>query len=398
MQIKIAHITTVGMSLRYLLLGQLRALEADGYHITAISSPDIDANSVIEAGIRHLPIPISRRLTPLADLVSLWRLYRHMRREHFTIVHTHTPKPGLLGQVAARLAGVPIVINTVHGYYFHERTSPWVRRFYITLEKIAARCSDLIFFVNQEDLATARREKIASAAKLQLLGPGGIGINLKRFDRSQISAATLTAKRAELGIDDHDLVVGFVGRLVKEKGILELLRSMQAIVKHLPNVRLLVIGPVDQEKSDALTSAVARDYGLQDVCIFTGARQNMPELYALMDVFTLPSHREGFPVAPMEASAMGVPCIVTDVRGCRDVVEHGRTGLIVPLDDISGLTQAIKTLLTDQQLAAQMGTAGRTKAIAQFDEQIVFHNVATAYKRLLQRKGLPTHRRPVVGG
>src|SRR5690606_10516281 len=130
----------------------------------------------------------------------------------------------------------------------------------------------------------------------------------------------------ELGIQPGEPVVGFVGRLVEQKGILELLDAMRQVRAKIPNVRLLIVGPLDSEKKDALTVDVAKRYGLEDACVFTGMRQDMPELYALMDVFVLPSHREGFPRSPMEASAMSVPSVVTDIRGCRETVLEGETG------------------------------------------------------------------------
>ena len=138
---KIAHVTTVDSSLRSLLLNQLVSLKAAGYDITGISAPGADVGPLEAASIRHFSVPMTRHLTPLTDLFSLCQLYWVMRNQRFTIVHTHTPKAGLLGQLAARLAGVPVIVNTVHGFYFHEHMRPAARRFYITLEKIAARCS-----------------------------------------------------------------------------------------------------------------------------------------------------------------------------------------------------------------------------------------------------------------
>ena len=145
---KIAHVTTVGISLYGLLLNQLRSLREEGYEIVAISSPSPFGLSIEAAGVRHIPVPISRNITPVADLISLWRLWRVMRRERFAVVHTHTPKAGLLGQLAARLAGVPLVINTVHGFYLYSGMHPVARRIYLLLERLAATCSDRILSQN----------------------------------------------------------------------------------------------------------------------------------------------------------------------------------------------------------------------------------------------------------
>lgn len=382
--LKVVHITTIDLSLHLLLLNQLQSLQNEGYAVAGISTPGPDVSVVEAAGIRHIPVPMTRRFSPLPDLVSLWRLYRVIRREQFGIVHTHNPKPGLLGQVAAKLAGTPVIVNTVHGFYFHEGMKPFWRRFYIAIEKIAARCSDVILSQSQEDMTTAVATHICPPEKIKYLGNG---IDIHRFNRARLAPEMIAKTRSELGVPPDVSVVGFVGRLVAEKGILDLLQAAQHVVAQLPQTRLLIIGPLDSEKADALTPAVAAEYGLDEVCIFTGMRQDMPELYAQMDVFVLPSHREGFPRSPMEASAMSVPCVVTDIRGCREAVTHGRNGLLVPLGDASALATAICKLLADKNKAQQMGQNGRRLAEEQFDEQLVFAKVKAEYSRLLQEKG-----------
>lgn len=381
---KVAHITTVDLSLRFLLLNQLQSLQAAGYQVVGISAPGPDVPVLEASGIRHIPVPMTRRFSPLPDLFSLWRLYRVLRRERFTIVHTHNPKPGLLGQVAAWLAGTPIIVNTVHGFYFHDGMKPFWRQFYITVEKIAARCSDVILSQNSEDIATAVTTHICPPEKIKYLGNG---IDIARFDRDCLPPETIARTRAALDIPLDAPVVGFVGRLVAEKGILELLAAVRQVIAQQPQTRLLIIGPLDSEKADALTPAIVTEYGLADACIFTGMRQDMPELYALMDVFVLPSHREGFPRSPMEASAMGVPCVVTDIRGCREAVVHGRNGYLTPLGDGDALAAAILELLTNKEKARQMGQNGRQMAEELFDEQLVFARVKAEYARLLQEKG-----------
>ena len=377
--IKVAHITTIDMSLRLLLLNQLRSIQAAGYEVVGISSPGPHVSAIEAAGIRHIPVPMTRNFTPAADLKSLVLLTRLIRRERFDIVHTHNPKPGLLGQLAARIAGVPIVVNTLHGFYFHDGMSPLWRRFYVITEKIAAMCSDVILSQNPEDIATALAEGIAPRDKLRRLGNG---IDLAAFNPNTIDRARLDSKRKQLGIHPSHPVIGFVGRLVAEKGIHELLRAAKTVLEVVPEAKFLLIGPSDDEKADALTPAIAAEYGVSEACVFTGMRSDMPDLYTMMDVFVLPSHREGFPRAPMEASAMGVPSIVTDIRGCRETVQHGRSGWLVPLGDVRQLANAVSLLLMNQQLAAYMGGQAREIALARFDEQAVFDRVKDEYARL----------------
>lgn len=381
--IKIAHITTIDLSLRYLLLNQLQSLQTAGYRVAGISTPGPDVPFLTAAGIRHLSVPMTRTFSPLADLKALAQLVRIMQQERFTIVHTHTPKPGLLGQVAARLAGVPIVVNTLHGFYFHAGMRPALRAFYILLEKIAAHCSDVILSQNSEDIQTAIAEGICPPDRIKFLGNG---IDIGRFDRQCIAPETLAKLRAELNLAADRPIVGFVGRLVAEKGILELLAAAQQVHQVRPDVQFLVVGPLDQAKADALTPSIAADYGLADAFTFTGIRQDMPELYALMDLFVLPSHREGFPRAPMEASAMQTPCIVTDIRGCREAVEQERNGLLVPLGQVDALAQAMLALIQNPRRAQALGRAGRVLAETNFDEQLVFAKVKNEYSRLLAEK------------
>lgn len=389
---KIAHITTIAFSLEHLLLNQLRSIQQAGYEVVGISAPGPEAQVVERAGLRHLSVPMTRNFTPCADLKALKQLAQVMRRERFTIVHTHTPKPGLLGQLAARMAGVPIVVNTLHGFYFHDGMPPFWRNFYIWSEKVAARCSDIILSQNQEDVQTAIKLGIAPPEKIK---PLGNGIDVRRFDRTRIAPATLDRLRCELQLRADQPVVGFVGRLVAEKGILELMQAAQIVLQQAPGAQFLVIGPIDHEKPDALTPAIAQEYGVAHAFTFTGLRHDMPELYALMDLFVLPSHREGFPRSPMEAAAMGVPSVVTDIRGCREAVEQDQNGLLVPLYDIPTLAKAILALIKAPVLALQMGRVGRQMALSRFDETLIFDRVKTEYTRLLSEKGL-TQRVPAT--
>jgi glycosyltransferase involved in cell wall biosynthesis len=378
---RVAHVTTVDLSLRYLLLNQLQRIQAEGYEVVGISADGPDVPVVEAAGIPHFAVPMTRRITPIADLRCLWDLVRIMRREQFDVVHTHTPKAGLLGQLAARIAGVPTVANTLHGFYFHDDTKPWLRRFYIWMERVAANCSDTILSQNREDMATAVAEHIAKPEQLKWLGNG---IDVARFDRRRLMDSSLEDLRREIGIDAGAPVIGFVGRLVEEKGILDLLQAATTVIEAIPNAQLLIVGPYDEEKPDALRPDVAERYGVAANCRFVGMRNDMPELYALMDVLVLPSYREGFPRAPMEASAMGVPAMATDIRGCREAVVHGENGLLFPVGDADALAQSLIELLQDDERRARMGEAGRRIAEDRFDEQKVFDRVLSEYERLLQ--------------
>ncbi len=379
---KVAHLTTVDLSLRFLVLAQLRSIEELGGDSIGISAPGPWVDEIATEGIRHLPLPSSTRgVAPLDDLRAAWQLWKHLRRERPDILHTHNPKPGLYGRILGRLAGVPIVVNTVHGLYAAP-DDPWMKRAIVyTLEAIAARFSDAELAQSSEDLDLMRRLRIASPERSSHLGNG---VDLQRFDPSNPSRRTREDVRAELGLHENEIVVGVVGRLVEEKGYPELFEAVSELDERY---RLVVVGPDDPAKPDALPADViarAEEHGV----LFLGMRSDVDDLYQAMDMFVLPSHREGFPRAAMEASAMGIPVIATDIRGCREVVEDGTNGLLVPVRSPDSLRAAIRKLGDDDGLRRAMATRSRSRAVEHFDEQRVVRRVLEAYRRVAERKGL----------
>jgi glycosyltransferase involved in cell wall biosynthesis len=381
----VIHVATADMGLRFLLLNQLQALQAAGYRVHGISADGPYRHEVQVAGVPVSTVPLTRALTPLADLRALAELVRIFRRLRPTIVHTHNPKPGLLGQLAARIAGVPLVVNTIHGFYFHPGSSPRQRRFYVLMERIAARCSDAILSQNREDLATAVAERICRPEAISYLGNG---IDVERFDRRALDPAQQQRLRAELGIPPEAMVVGAVGRLVAEKGYHELFAAVRELAPAWPQLHLLVVGPEEPGKADRLGPQVLAGYGLAGRVQLAGLRLDMPELYGLMDVLAHPSHREGFPRAPMEAAAMGLPVVASDIRGCRETVVHGQTGLLVPVKDAVALRTGLDLLLRQPALGRAYGTLGRRLAEREFDERLVFRRVLATYARLGREHGL----------
>lgn len=385
--VKIAQVASDDLALRYLLLGQLRDLvESDEYEVVAISTDGPEIPFLQSVGVRHIPVPMTRRpVTPFSDLVSLFRLIRVMHRERFTVVHTHTTKAGFLGRWAALLTRVPVIVHTNHGFVFHERSGSFWRRWFIALEKLAAASCDLILCVSAEDVATAERLRIGRG-KVELLGQGGIGVDCQVFNPPTFSPEMRAGKRAELGLAPDAPVVGFVGRLTIEKGVLELFVASKLVHKEMSEVRFLVIGVVDAARSDAVGLDVAIEFGVDAFTSFLGLRQDMPELYSVMDVFVLPSYREGLPRVLMEASAMALPSVGTDVRGSREVIEDGVTGLLVPPKDPVALAAAILDLLRDRERATKMSQAARERALQSFDERPVFERIRGEYRRLIQDK------------
>ena len=353
--LKVAHITTVDLSLRYLLLNQLRAIEKAGFDVSGISAPGPDVPFLVKAGLRHIAAPLSRSLTPLKDLVALTLLVRILRREKFDIVHTHTPKAGLLGQYAALLARTPIRVHTIHGLYFPGHMTPKTRWKYVLLERITMLPSMRNFSQNVEDVTTAIEAGISRADKIELIGNG---IDLTTFAAENVGAQRRSEIRRSLGLNDEHKVVGMVARLVVEKGYLEMFEAVKAIKHKAPLARFVFIGEVADFKSDALSPERLTELGIADVAQFLGHRSDVRDLYGVMDVFAHPSHREGFPRAPMEAAAMGLPVVATDIRGCRQTVEDGVNGYLVPLREAEALAERLLELLADAGLRRRFGGGG----------------------------------------
>ena len=372
---KVAHLTTVDSSLRYLLLAQLSAALEAGHEVIGISAPGPDVEYLEKVGIRHVPLPSSTRSMNLkADAKAAARLWRILRSERPDVLHTHNPKPGLYGRVLGRMAGVPMVVNTVHGLYATER-DPWLKRTFVyAAEVIAAWFSNAELIQNPEDLALLGRLPLYPRSRAALLGNG---VDVRRFDPDRFADEERAAVRSSLGLPSDSVVVGCVGRLVREKGFLELFAAAQLTKA---NVTLLVVGPEDPQKGDALpTRAIeeARQAGV----VFAGHREDIDRIYLAMDIFVLASHREGFPRAAMEAAAMGLPVVATDIRGCRQVVASGETGLLVPPGNAKELACALDALAIDARLRADMGHAARQRAERLFDEGDVVEKVLAVYDR-----------------
>jgi len=378
--VRVLHVSTSDMSIGVLLLNQLRQFQQAGYEVVAVCSPGPYLERVEAAGIRVVTVPMVRAITPGADLRALAALVRVFRRERPEIVHTHTPKAGLLGQWAARLAGVPARVHTIHGLYFPGHMTPRSRPFYVALERATMAFAHLVLSQNPEDIPVAIREGICRADRIRLLGNG---IDLARFRPDAVSEAAVNTLRGELGLRPEHRVVGIVGRVNREKGYAEFFQAASLVAERVPDVRFVVVGPVEAEKSNRLDPReLARENGVEDRLHYLGLRSDMPLVYRLMDLLVLPSHREGWPRAPMEAAAMGVPAVVTDIRGCRQVVVHGDTGLIVPPRDAGSLADAIVELLEDLPRARRMGQAARAHAATTFDEGGPVRRTLEAYREL----------------
>jgi glycosyltransferase involved in cell wall biosynthesis len=378
----LVHLTTTDISLVLLLGRQLHAYAAAGYEVVGVSAAGPFVAELTAAGIRHVALPhATRSLSPVDDARAAGEFYRLLRRLKPDIVHTHNPKPGIYGRLGARAAGVPVVVNTVHGLYA-TRDDPLRRRSAVyALERLAATCSDAELVQNPEDLETLAALRVPRS-RLHLLGNG---IDLGRFQLGTVAAASRHRLRAEWGVASDEVVVGAVGRLVWEKGYAEIFEAARLLRARRPRTRFVVAGPAEPGKVDGVPAAALAE-SERDGVVFLGYREDVEHLYAAMDVYVLASYREGFPRSAMEAAAMGVPIVATNIRGCRQVVDDGLTGLLVPPKDGSALAGAIERLGQQPDLRASMGQAAVVKARHEFDERRVIDFTLELYARLMTER------------
>lgn len=370
---KIAHLTTIDVSLKYLLLPQLVAARDAGHEVVGISAPGPFVKDLERDGIRHVPLRSSTRgMDVRADLRAARELARILHAERFDVLHTHTPKPGVYGRIVGRLVGVPRVVNTVHGYYATPDDRLTKRLAVYGLEAVASRFSHIELFQSSEDFHLATRWRLAPHGHAVLLGNG---VDVTRFVPAAPAQRADAPLRRKLGVGPTEIVVCSVGRLVREKGFLEL----TAAAERLQGLcRIVVAGKEEPDKSDALSRAqIAR--GEAAGIIFLGHVDDVEALYTASDIFVLASHREGVPRAAIEAAACGLPVVATDIRGCREAVAHRVTGLLVPAKTVESLHAAIHLLISQPDTRRTFGEAGRRRVEVRFNESRITSAVLDSY-------------------
>lgn len=382
-KIKICYVVSADITIKFLLLSQLKFLIREGYEVYVVCPNGKWIADIKKEGIKVKIIRIKRKISPFYDLISIYRMWSYFKKEKFDIVHTNNPKPGLLGQLAAKMAGIPIIVNTVHGFYFQKNSPLFKRAFFIFIEKIAAKFSDLILFVNREDINTAVEEKICNSKKIKYFGGG---INTDKFDPKKFSKEFVEKKRKKLSIPKGFKAIGITARLVEEKGILDLFGAIKIVLENFSKIILVVVGPKEPDKKDAIDPEIVKEYNIEKNVIFLGERTDMDEIYSLLDMFVLPSYREGLGISILEASAMEKPVVATNIRGCREAVDDGKTGILVPVKNSEKLAEAVFYLLKNPKIAEEMGRSGRMKVIKEFDEELVFNRIKENYEELIRKK------------
>lgn len=371
MSLKIAQVATADLSIRFLLLEHIQALEKMGHEVVAVCAPGPWIDEIRRLGVAVETVSMARELRPMQDLRSTRDLVRCFRRHKFDVVHTHTPKAGLLGPLAARIAKVPVVVHTIHGLLFHDRMPAWKRAIYWLPEKWTAAYCDYLLSQSAEDIATAVRTGICSGKQIAFIGNG---VDVNRF------SPDVSRTR-----NDNDIVIGSVGRLVHEKGFAELFEAAELLLEAHPRLRFLVVGPEEHDQDDAIDGSHLAALSRTGKIRFIGWGSDMPHWYAQMNIFVLPSHREGVPRACMEAAATGLPVVASDIRGCREVVHDGETGILVPMGNAPALAEAVERLVRDPGLRRRYGAAGMQHIRANFNQELVLERLRVFYAQLERR-------------
>lgn len=381
---RLVHITSIAGTQRVLLRGQNAYMAARGFEVHAVASPDPDLDRLAERdGVVAHPVPITREISPLRDLRSLVRLVVVLRRIRPAIAQVSTPKGALLGAIAAWIARVPVRIFLIRGL-LSSGARGRRRALYRGVERLTARLCHRTICVSPSLLEYARDGGIVGPGRGAVLAGGmSNGVDPAHFDPGSVAPAPRPA--ASAGPDGA--VIGFVGRLVGDKGLVELNEAWRTLRDEFPTASLLLVGP--WEGRDAVPDHVRAEWEADPRVVLTGAVTDVAPYYRAMDLFVFPSYREGFPNAPMEAACMGLPVVTTTATGCRDAVVDGETGTLVPPRDAGALTEAIRAYLRDPDLRRCRGEAGRARVLRDFRREVIWEALYREYVRLLEAAGQP---------
>jgi glycosyltransferase involved in cell wall biosynthesis len=376
----VLHVTTIPSSLLF-LHGQASFMRRAGFEVHAVSSagPELTAFARQERATVHA-VEMTRRVTPLQDLCALWRLRAVLRRVRPDVVHGHTPKGGLLAMLAGWLAGTPVRVYHLRGLPLLTASGARRRILWAT-ERTSCALAHRVIAVSGSMRSEAIRERLCDPDRITvLLGGSGNGVDAAGRFRP-LGEEVRRQARARRGIPPDALVVGFVGRIARDKGVGELARAWANLRDRHPSLHLLLVG--EPESNDPLPDGVLSSLRADPRVHLTGHEWDTPPLYAAMDVVALPTYREGFPNVALEAAAMALPLVATSVPGCVDAVRDGVTGILVPPRDPEALAAALDRYLANPPLRAEHGAAGRLRALQEFGQEAIWSALAAEYRALL---------------
>ncbi|MGZ2371893.1 glycosyltransferase family 4 protein [Ancylomarina sp. YFZ004] len=382
MKKKLIRITTVPISLHKLLHGQLNYMQVH-FNVLAISSGGDTLKRVKnEQSVAVFPLEMSRTISPLKDCFSLWRMYLLLKKQKPEIVHTHTPKAGIVGMLAAKLAGIPIRMHTVAGLPLMEASGP--KRVLLNwVEKLTYSCATKVYPNSYGLQDFILKEEFCKQDKLKVIGQGSSnGIDTSKFFREQIKSETQAALREEYDLDEKHTVFCFVGRLVGDKGINELVTAFGKLYTKDSSVRFLLVGDLEKDL-DPLLPDVEKLIENHPGIIAAGWQEDVRPFLSISDVFVFPSYREGFPNVVMQAGAMELPCIVSDINGCNEIIKEGINGMIIPPKKENELYNAMLELLENREKRELLTSFSRQMIVDRYEQKYVWQELLKEYSSLV---------------
>jgi len=381
MKKKIIRITTIPGSLAILLKGQLEYMN-DYYKVIGVSSSGKAIATIEEQeGIETHVIEMTRNISPIQDLKSAYKLYKYLRKEKPFIVHTHTPKAGTLGMLAARFARIPNRLHTIAGLPLLEATGA-KRKLLNVVEKITYTNATMILPNSFGLKEIIKNHNFTSDKKLKIIGKGSSnGIDTEHFNKSNISQEQQKTLKQELNISDDDFVFNFVGRLVADKGINELISAFSTISKTNTKIKLLLVGPFETEL-DPLSAETLQEIEVNKNIISAGFQEDVRPYFAIADALVFPSYREGFPNVVMQACAMELASIVTDINGCNEIITNNKNGLIIQPKSKEELQNAMQYLLDNPDKANEFALSARPNILENYKREVIWKELLNLYKSL----------------
>ncbi len=386
---KVIRTSTIPLSLNVLLKGQLKFLNGF-FEIVGISSEGELLDEVRQReGIKTISINMERGISPIKDLVSLFRLYHILKSEKPAIVHSITPKAGLLTMLAGKMAGVPVRIHTFTGLIFPTKKG-FIQKVLINMDRLLCSAATNIFPEGQGVRKDLVNYKITSKP-LKVIANGNVnGIDLDYFSPGTISESQKEQLKKQLNISESDFTFVFVGRLVGDKGINELVNAFSQISKNAdPSkpVKLLLIGPLE-EHLDPLQPETLEEIKNNPDILDLGFQKDVRPYFAISDALVFPSYREGFPNVVMQAGAMELPSIVSDINGCNEIIVEGQNGMIIPVKNSQKLKNAMETLLSDTDLYHQLKKNSRPMIESRYEQSVIWNELLKEYKTLLKENNI----------
>jgi glycosyltransferase involved in cell wall biosynthesis len=382
MVMKICQLCAVDFTVEKLLLPLIDAMENENWSVTIICSNGVAVQKLKKNGYRFITLPISRSYNPFRALYSIIGLIKIFKKERFDVIHVHTPIASIIARIASIFVKKTFLVYTAHGFYFHENMPRYKKYFFILIEKYLSRFTDLLFCQSNEDVLEAIKRNIISSKKVYAIGNG---VDINKFN-IQLFEKNVTNNRRIIGIPKNAIVVGIVARLVEEKGINELLLASINLSQKYSNFYLLLIGGqlLDEHGKSVQKNLILARKKMKSQIIELGFRNDTNMLMSIIDIFCLPSYREGMPRTIIEAMMMGKPVVATNIRGSREEVEDGITGYLVPPKNIFALENMLENLYLDEKKRKIMGQEGRKKALIKFDESNIIRLQIYLIKKYLK--------------